>query len=236
MDNKRSLPIISERTRIEHAYAKRQKGQQESFFNVAHLFIIQERERRILEILKQNGLTALDSSVILEIGCGNGSWLCDFIKWGAQPQNIVGIDLLLDRILQAKRVTPKGVHINCGDATSLPFKDMSFDIILQSTVFTSVLDLTLKQKIADEMVRSIKSNGLILWYDFHVNHPFNPDVQGVKKREIKKLFPHCHVNLWRMTLAPPLVRLLAPYSLLACYILERFKVFNTHYLGIIRKL
>jgi hypothetical protein len=38
----------------------------------------------------------------------------------------------------------------------------------------------------------------------------------VKKREIHRLFPRCHIQLRRITLAPPLVRLLAPYTWLAC--------------------
>ena len=93
----------------------------------------------------------------------------------------------------------------------------------------------MKQQIASEMFRVVKGNGLILWYDFHVNNPWNPEVRGVKAREIRQLFPDCQVALRRITLAPPLLRLLAPYSWLACYALERLRVFNTHYLGVIMK-
>jgi hypothetical protein len=86
------------------------------------------------------------------------------------------------------------------------------------------------------MLRVVKPDGAILWYDFHVNNPRNPDVQGINNREIVRLFPNCRIDLRRITLAPPLARLLAPYSLLICYLLERLLVFNTHYLGVIRKL
>jgi hypothetical protein len=34
------------------------------------------------------------------------------------------------------------------------------------------------------MVRVLKPEGLILWYYYHVNNPSNPDVRGVKCREI----------------------------------------------------
>ena len=34
---------------------------------------------------------------------------------------------------------------------------------------------------------------------------------------------------------PPLARVLAPYSYLACYLLEKFPLLCTHYLGAIRK-
>ena len=94
----------------------------------------------------------------------------------------------------------------------------------------------MRQQIASEMLRVVKADGALLWYDFHMNNPRNPDVQGMKKKEIFRLFPGCRIELRRITLAPPLARLLAPYSLMTCSLLEEFKVFNTHYLGVIRKV
>jgi len=98
-----------------------------------------------------------------------------------------------------------------------------------------MLDHGMKQQIAAEMLRVVKREGLILWYDFHVNNPRNPDVLGVKKREIFRLFPGCQIQLRPITLPPPLVRLLAPYSWLACYVLARIPFLCTHYLGVIQK-
>jgi hypothetical protein len=57
----------------------------------------------------------------------------------------------------------------------------------------------------------------------------------VKKGEIYQLFPGCHIQLQRITLAPPLVRALAPHSWLACYLLGKIPWLCTHYLGVIRK-
>jgi hypothetical protein len=57
----------------------------------------------------------------------------------------------------------------------------------------------------------------------------------VKKREVQRLFPGCRIELRRITLAPPLVRLLAPYSWLACYVLGQIPWLCTHYLSAIRK-
>jgi ubiquinone/menaquinone biosynthesis C-methylase UbiE len=93
----------------------------------------------------------------------------------------------------------------------------------------------MKQRIAKEMLRVLKPLGIILWYDFHMNNPRNPDVRGVKKKEIYELFPDCDIRLKRVTLAPPLARAIAPYSWLACYILEKIPLLRTHYLGVIRK-
>jgi SAM-dependent methyltransferase len=224
-----------EEARIQAAFARRRDGAPYSWFNAGHLFLIQGRERLLVTRLKQYGFASLDTKSVLEIGCGTGYWLREFVKWGARPEHIVGIDLLSDRVAEAKRLCPETVEIRCGSAAALPFPDGIFDLVLQSTVFTSILDFKMKRQIAFEMLRVLKEDGLILWYDYHVNNPWNTDVRGVKRKEIYQLFPGCHIQLRRITLAPPLARLLAPYSWLACYVLEQIPLLCTHYLGVIRK-
>ena len=229
----------AEEARIRKVYSKRKDtafySGLYSCFNPGHLFMAQERERRILGLLQQHGNEDLKSKNLLEIGCGGGHWLREFIKWGALPENVVGIDLLEDRVAEARRLCPSGVKIQCGSAAKLEFLDESFDLVLQSTVFTSILDSSLKQQVASEMMRVVKREGLILWYDYHVNNPRNSDVRGVKRREIYQLFPGCRIMLKRITLLPPLTRLLVPYSYLACYLLGKLPPLCTHYLGVIEK-
>jgi len=197
--------------------------------------MIQERERRLLKLLKGYGFASLKEKKILEIGCGTGYWLREFIKWGALPENVTGIDLLPDRVTRARRLCPAAVSIQCASAAQLPFANQRFDLVLQSTVFTSILDPDLKQRVAAEMMRVVKQKGLIVWYDYHVNNPWNNDVRGVNRREITQLFPACRIDIQRITLLPPLARLLAPYSYLGCYLLEKLPPLCTHYLGVIRK-
>jgi ubiquinone/menaquinone biosynthesis C-methylase UbiE len=225
-----------EENRIQEAYARRECGDLYSFFNPGNLFMVQGRERQILDLLKNSGFGNLKERKILEVGCGAGFWLREFIKWGANPPNLHGIDLIPDRIAHAKNLCPAAVTLRCGNAESLNFSDGFFDLLLQSTVFTSILDYKMKQRIASEMLRVLKPDGLILWYDYHINNPWNPDVRGVKKREIYRLFPGCRIDLKRITLAPPLCRALAPYSTVLCCLLEKIPMVCTHYLGAIRKL
>jgi SAM-dependent methyltransferase len=227
--------IATEEARIKTAYAKRCSGSLYSWLNPGHLFIVQELERRLLAILRAQGLYLLNDKKILEIGCGEAYWLREFVKWGARPENITGIDLLPDRVARARQLCPQGVEIHCANAASLGFDNESFDLVLQATVFTSVLDHNMKKLMAGEMLRVVRESGRIIWYDYHMNNPRNPDVRGIRKHDIAQLFPGCRIELQRVTLAPPLVRLLAPYSWLLCYTLERLKVFDTHYLGVIRK-
>ena len=145
-----------------------------------------------------------------------------------------GIDLLEDRIERAKKLSPH-LRFYLGSATELPFENEFFDIVMQFTVFTSILDYSMKQKIAKEMLRVLKPDGIIIWYDYWISKLTNPDVKGVGKQEIKKLFPDCKFEFHRITLAPPIARLLVPISWMLCELLEKIRIFNTHYLAIIKK-
>ena len=228
--------VSAEESRIRAVYAERAPDDPRySWFNPAYQFMTQQREQRVLSLLRRNGFSALESRTILDVGCGTGQWLRDFVKWGARPENITGIDLLPDRVSKAEELCPAGIRIECASAAQLPVAENRLDLVLQATVFTSILDSDLRRCVAAEMMRVVKLDGIILWYDYHVNNPLNRDVRGVKRREIHELFPNCEIHLERITLAPPLARTLARYSYTLCYLLEKFPLLCTHYLGIIRK-
>jgi ubiquinone/menaquinone biosynthesis C-methylase UbiE len=224
-----------EEVRLQRVYADRKESEIDSWFHPGYLFMMQERERRVLQSLRAHGLSNLATAKILEVGCGSGFWLNEFIKWGARPENLTGVDLLADRIEKAKRDCPARVRLECRNAAQLNFPDSSFDLVLQSTVFTSILDGDLRRAIAREMIRIAKNGGMILWYDFHVPNPRNANVQPVRRKEIYRLFPSCRMRLQRITLAPPIVRLLAPRCWLACWALSKIPWLCTHYLGVIQK-
>jgi ubiquinone/menaquinone biosynthesis C-methylase UbiE len=162
--------------------------------------MVQQRERRIVALLRRYGFADLQSKTILEVGCGTGHWLREFVNWGARPENITGIDLLADRVSKARRLCPIAIRIECANAAKLPFANESFHLVLQSMVFTSILDPDLKCRVAAEMMRVVKPDGFILWYDYHVKNPRNNDVRRVKRREIHRLFTaglRCGGSLWR---------------------------------------
>jgi ubiquinone/menaquinone biosynthesis C-methylase UbiE len=228
---------MSEIERIKEVYERRKtenKGRLYSYFNEANLFVIHERERALICSLKQLRLTDLSDRRILDIGCGSGGFLREFVKYGARPKNLYGIDLLEERIEKARELNPN-IDFRCGDASNLPYEDHFFDIVMQFTVFTSILDSGMKEKMASEMLRVLKADGTIIWYDYYVNNPWNPDVKGVKKKEIQELFPDCVLSLKRVTLAPPIVRTLLPFSTLLCLILDKVPFLRSHYLGKIRR-
>ncbi len=228
---------MNEIERIKQVYVNRGQvisDNRYTYFNVGNLYIMQQREREILRLLSKPSINQLSDKNILDVGCGVGGLLRGFIKYGALPENLWGLDLLSDSIKQAREISPN-IDFRCGDARQLPYEDECFDIVTAFTVFTSILDDGMKKRIASEMLRVLKSKGIILWYDFHMNNPQNPDVKGVGKVEIKRLFLDCELDFQRVTLAPPLARRLAPYSWLTCYLLEKIPFLRTHYLSVIWK-
>lgn len=229
--------LKAQEARIREAYERRDPSKKAySWFDAGHLFMVQELERRLLKELDRLGMASLASINILEVGCGNGHWLREFIKWGARPENLTGVDLLPERITQARLFSPRGLRLSEGNAAQLDFPDGSFDIVFQATMFTSILDDDLKQSVAAEMVRVLKPDGVVLWYDFRIDNPRNPDVRGIERVEIERLFPNCRVRLDLITLAPPLLRTVARWSWLASYLLSLVPWTCSHYLGTIRKL
>ena len=121
-----------------------------------------------------------------------------------------------------------------GLAGQLPWENGSFDLVSQYTAFTSILDPGLRTRVASEMVRVLKPGGAVLWCDFVYNNPFNPNVRGIRKRAIERLFPDCTITFQRVSLAPPLARRIVPFSWPLAFLLEQLKVLNTHLIALIR--
>lgn len=230
--------LDKEELRIRAAYQRRSPAQDArdySYFKEAILLKVHAMEREMLRGLRRAGVHSLATSRILEVGCGRGLWLRQLVQWGAEPENLVGIDLLPEPIAEARHLCAPGVQLHCGSAAHLPFPAETFDIAIQLTVFSSILDGDARLQVAREMLRVLKPHGLILWYDFHMNNPRNPDVCGIKRREIERLFPSCRKDLRRITLAPPLARRLVPYCPSLYPVLAKVPLLCTHYVGTIRK-
>jgi ubiquinone/menaquinone biosynthesis C-methylase UbiE len=228
---------MDEIKRIKTVYSKREriiKDNRYSPFNIANLYNKQQRERGILKLLDKYHMNPLTDKKILDVGCGGGGSLRSLIQYGALPQNVYGIDLLPNRIEHAKKLSPN-INFHCGNAEELPYENRTFDMVMQFTTLTSILDYQMKHRIAHEMLRVLKCDGIILWYDFHMNNPQNPEVRGIGRKEIIQLFPSCEYEFRRLTLAPPLSRRVAPYSWIACYLLEKIPFLCTHYLAVIKR-
>src|SRR5262245_3119123 len=116
--------VRAEEARIRAADAKREEGDLRYYWcSPGSQCMMQERERRVLALLRRHDCGNLESRKILDVGCGNGGWLRDFVKLGARPENVTGIDLLADRVSKARRLCSPAVRIECASAAELPFSD-----------------------------------------------------------------------------------------------------------------
>jgi SAM-dependent methyltransferase len=221
---------MSELDQIAQRYARRDAGDRYSLLRPEVWQMWQERQRVLLRLLAARpGVPAGWRAT--EVGCGAGGNLLDLLRLGLLPAHLTGIELLPERLAGARATLPEGVRLLAGDAAAADVAPASQDLVLQSTVFSSILDDALQQRVADAMWRWLKPGGAIVWYDFTVNNPRNPDVRGVPLARVRQLFPQGQFTARRVTLAPPLARALpAAYGLL-----NLIPLLRTHRLVLIAK-
>jgi SAM-dependent methyltransferase len=196
----------SEPLALAQRYARRAPADRYSLLQPDVWQTVQERQRAVLQLFKRRGLTEPAALRLLEVGCGAGGNLLEFLRMGCAPERLAGAELLPERFEQARAVLPPAVMLWPGDACELPVAPGSQDVVCQFTVFSSLLDDAFQQRLAEAMWSWVAPGGGVLWYDFTVNNPRNRDVRGVPLRRVEALFPQAQVWHRRLTLAPPLAR------------------------------
>jgi len=230
---------VREAERIRAAYARREEQGLEgrySYWEPANLYLYQGRERALVSLLADAGLLPMTNLRVLDVGCGEGAVLRDLLRFGARPENMVGVDLLVSRLARARALNA-GMAFSVADAADLPYPDASFDLLLAFTLLSSIVDVEARGAASSEMLRVLRPGGVLIIYDFWVN-PRNPDMRPLRRAEVRRLFPGCAFNWRRVTLAPPLLRLLAGSAFggwIACYLLEKLPFLCTHFLVTITK-
>ena len=196
---------------------------------------VQERQRAMLKMFSQHGTTDLAKLRLLEVGCGTGGNLLELLRIGFEPQHLRGIELLPDRFRQARNTLPLQLELLEGDASQAAIAPESQDIVLVSTVFSSLLDDHFQQHLAGTLWQWIKPGGAVLWYDFTFNNPRNADVRGGPLRRVKALFPQAKMSARRITLAPPIARRVAPVHPMLYTLFNSLPWLRTHILCWIAK-
>jgi SAM-dependent methyltransferase len=197
--------------------------------------LLQELEKKIIKVILKFNLTPVNEKKVLEIGCGYGNNLLQFIKLGFDPGNLVGNDLLSDRVAYSRTILPSSVTLLEGDALKLNYKVETFDIIYQSMVFSSILNENYQNELAEKIWSWVRKYGGILWYDFFYNNPVNKDVRGIRYARIEKLFPEGKIYKFRVTLAPPIARQVVKIHPALYPFLNFFPFLRTHWLCWIQK-
>lgn len=223
--------------RLRRTYEQRSHSrlaQRYSRTNPGHLYALHEREATMASLLHSAGLESLAGLRILDVGCGGGSTLRQYLDYEANPELLWGIDLLPEFADRA-RSGALNLQVVCGTASELPFPDGSFDFVSQFMLFTSVLDAGVKVRIAREIDRVLVPGGRLLWYDFAFNNPSNPDVRGIRLAEVRRLFPGFSMTSRRITLAPPLGRVVGRLGPTVYFLTSKLRLLCTHYLCLLEK-
>ncbi|MCW5656393.1 MAG: class I SAM-dependent methyltransferase [Burkholderiaceae bacterium] len=220
---------------VAERYARRANGNRYSFLNPDVWQTQQERQRAMLRLFRQLRWTDLASRRVLEVGCGSGGNLLELLRFGFAPRNLAGIELLPDRFAHAMQTLPSGVVLMQGDALQVKLPDASEDIVMQSTVFSSLLDAPFQWKLAQAMWRWVRPGGGVLWYDFTYNNPRNPDVRAVPVARIRDLFPGGRLRYQRVTLAPPIARRVCALHPSLYPVFNALPLLRTHVLAWIEK-
>ena len=192
---------------------------------------VREKDRVFKRWLSASSIAAPQTLRLLEIGCGSGAQLQRMLRLGFNPENVYGCDLLVERLDQARQQLPRQVTLLHANALEIQLPESSFDVVFQSTVFSSILNNEFKSALANRMWELVRPGGGVLWYDFIYNNPRNPDVRGVRVKEVLRLFPHSSNPLiWRLTLLPPLARLVDAISPLLYDIFSLLPFLRSHIL------
>jgi len=102
-------------------------------------------------------------------------------------------------------------------------------------VFSSILDAATQRELAAAMWRWLRPGGAVLWYDFAVDNPRNPDVRGVPRARLRELFPEGRQQVQRITLAPPIARRVCRWHPSLYTVFNTIPLLRTHLLAWITK-
>ena len=220
---------------VAERYARRSGPDRYNILRPEVWQMLHERQRALLQLMLQQGCTDLPSLRLTEVGCGSGGNLLELLRLGFAPQHLQGLELLPERHAQARQCLPEAVALRLGDAAVAPIEPASQDLVLQSTVFSSLLDDAFQQQLAGAMWRWLKPGGAVVWYDFTVDNPRNPDVRGVPVSRLRSLFAQGCITHRRITLAPPLARAVCRVHPALYPVFNALPLLRTHVLAWVAK-
>ncbi len=198
----------------------------------AERYIHRTRDETLLALLRRHGHPSLAGLRLLELGCGEGSFLRTLLHYGVDQGLVNGIDHLPGTVAAARRLAP-GARLFAADGAALPYRSGIFDLVFAFTFFSSVVDPAPRRLAAAEALRVLRAGGLLVVYDFSIN-PLNPRVRSLGAAELRSLFAQHSLEIERVTLAPPIVRALGGRPVL-CRPLERLPLLRTHLLAAVMK-
>lgn len=227
---------LEEVGRIRSAYAERDRvlpgSSKRDPANAGNRWRMREHREQLERILVERLDRPLSECRILDVGCGYGSLLAWYHDLGAASENLVGVDLLSNRVRTARETYPELTFMEA-NAEHLDFADGSFDLVSAFTVFSSILDPGMALNVARSMSRVLRPGGAVIWYDLRYPNPWNRHLRALTKRRIRRLFPSSTMALESTTLLPPVARRLGRFSDRAYPLLASVPALRSHHVGLL---
>ncbi len=167
---------------------------------------------------------------VLDLGCGRGDLKAELISAGLSAENIVGIDLLSERLAEAHA---NGQAVCEGSGTALPFRSGSFDLVVMFTVLSSVSDDLVVDSIQREVRSVLAPGGSAIVYDMRVPSPGNPAVRPVTARRLDRWFSGWTRSSRSCTVVPQLSRRVAARPGPVYSVLARVPVLRSHIMSVL---
>lgn len=227
-----------ESNEIIERYRRRTQKDKSCLYNMAKNSVAISRFRfnqELLTLLAKNFGCDFPLKKYLEVGCGTGNNLSQLISFGVEPKNLTGNDIYEPSLEIAKNRLPSCVELRQGNFVDLKY-EKKFDVILFSTVLSSILDTDLRKECINKAYDLLNKDGIVVIYDFTYNNPKNKDVQKVVFHDF--FSPGCpkysKSSVKRITLAPPIARRLENFPFLI-KLFEKIKILNTHMICCFKK-
>nr|MBP7654579.1 class I SAM-dependent methyltransferase [Candidatus Dependentiae bacterium] len=146
--------------------------------------------RELFFLLNKCRIFNFENKKIFEVGCGEGGNLPLFLKYGIFEKDYYGADVIDYRLKIIKKKYQSSNIFSC-DGRTLSLKDKKFDIVTQFFVFSSILEDDFCRRIACEMLRVLKDDGIIIWFDSYGKNNKTGITRQFDKNCIKNFFPDC---------------------------------------------
>lgn len=156
----------------------------------------------------------VSTSRVLDVGCGSGANLFQVLMLGFRPQNVTGIDIIPERIEEAKAAYPQADWV-VGNAGEMAFPDAHFDLVFEFTMFATIPDDALSAQIARQMIRVCKPGAYLMLVDWRTHKPNDVNYLALTRSRLNGLFEIGRktelVGIYNGALIPPVGRTLSTY-------------------------
>jgi SAM-dependent methyltransferase len=162
---------------------------------------------------------------ILDVGCGTGSSLFQFVRLGFKPENMAGVDTSDERIAEARRRMP-AADFRCESGDRMSHETGRFELVFESTLFMMLTSDDVAAPIAAEMIRVTRPGGFVMLADWRYSEPRSKTHKAVSRKRIRRLFDVGGatevVSRDRGALVPPLGRFLSRRAPALYFVVQTF--------------